>query len=110
MNHKEKLLQIYNELSVFNIGQVAISEEYQGYIFEIAQNCFARKAVYTVLSTLLVHKILYPSQDIRYHQKDMLGGFSGRTIDNSEATQIHEVIHNIALEHQGKRILSIRTI
>jgi DNA (cytosine-5)-methyltransferase 1 len=42
--------------------------------------------VYTVLVTLLVHKILEPNQDIRYHQSNMQGGFSGRTIDTQYIT------------------------
>jgi DNA (cytosine-5)-methyltransferase 1 len=86
MNHKEKLLQIYNELPEFDITQVQIPQEYQDYVIEIAKKCFARKAVYTVLITLLVHKILHPSQDIRYHQAEMPGGFSGRTIDTKYIT------------------------
>ncbi|MBD2501728.1 DNA cytosine methyltransferase [Anabaena azotica] len=86
MNHREKLLQIYQATSDIEINQIQLPEEYQNYVAEIAQKCFARKAVHTVLITLLVHKILNPSQDIRYHQTDMPGGFSGRSIDTKYIT------------------------
>ncbi|MDC0832279.1 hypothetical protein POG22_04540 [Geitlerinema sp. CS-897] len=36
--------------------------------------------------TLLVHKILNPKQDIRYHQEQLENGFSGRTIDTKYIT------------------------
>lgn len=86
MNHKEKLLQIYQSLSELEISEIHLPEEYKNYVAEIAKKCFARKAVHTVLITLLVHKILHPSQDIRYHQAEMPGGFSGRTIDTKYIT------------------------
>ncbi|BAT52137.1 DNA-cytosine methyltransferase [Nostoc sp. NIES-3756] len=86
MNHKEKLLQVYHLTSDIEITQNQLPEECQTYIAEIARKCFVRKAVHTVLITLLVHKILHPSQDIRYHQVDMPGGFSGRSIDTRYIT------------------------
>ncbi len=86
MNHREKLIQIYQSISELNINQIELPQEYQDYVVEISKKCFARKAVYTVLVTLLVHKVLYPSQDIRYHQVDLPGGFSGRTIDTKYIT------------------------
>lgn len=36
--------------------------------------------------TLLIHKIIEPTQDIRYHQSNMSGGFSGRIIDTQYIT------------------------
>ncbi|MCC5638185.1 hypothetical protein LC593_20585 [Nostoc sp. CHAB 5844] len=81
MNHREKLIQIYQNISELENHQIQLPEEYQNYVAEVAQKCFVRKAVYTVLITLLVHKIIHPSQDIRYHQAEMTGGFSGRSID-----------------------------
>ncbi|WP_414544080.1 DNA cytosine methyltransferase [Nostoc sp. CCY0012] len=86
MNHKEKLIQIYKNISDFEINQTELPQRYQDYVVHISKNCFTRKAVFTVLVTLLVHKILYPSQDIRYHQVDLQGGFSGRTIDTKYIT------------------------
>lgn len=36
--------------------------------------------------TLIVYKILHPQQDIRNHQTQIKGGFSGRTIDTKYIT------------------------
>lgn len=85
MNHREKLLQLYSLSSpISNITD--IPEQIQQCVYSIANNSFKQKGVYTVLITLLVHKILFPSQDIRYHQSNMPGGFSGRTIDTKFIT------------------------
>lgn len=83
MNHKQKLLEIYNKSS--NIKNT-LSNQLFIYIQTIAQNCTKQKGVYTVLITLLIHKIIEPAQDIRYHQSNMSGGFSGRTIDTQYIT------------------------
>jgi serine/threonine protein kinase len=85
MDHKEKLKSIY-ELS-FTISDINnIPEQYQQNLGIIADNVYTHKSVYTVLVTLLVHKILFPAQDIRYHQENLEGGFSGRSIDTKFIT------------------------
>ncbi|AFZ33694.1 DNA-cytosine methyltransferase [Stanieria cyanosphaera PCC 7437] len=85
MNHKQKLLEIYYQSSdLENNNQ--LPDPIIEYINVIAQNCSKQKGVYTVLITLLIHKILEPTQDIRYHQTSMAGGFSGRTIDTQYIT------------------------
>ena len=43
-------------------------------------------AVLSVLITLCVQKTMTPSQDIRYHQASMPGGFSGRSLDSKYIT------------------------
>jgi len=52
----------------------------------IKKNIERQVGVYTVLITMSVHKILYPEQDIRRHQSNMEGGFSGRTVDTKYIT------------------------
>lgn len=85
MNHQEKLRNIYNlSFSINDIND--IPQQYQDYITTIADNVNNQKAVYTVLVTLLVHKTLFPEQDIRYHQVSLKDGFSGRTIDTKFIT------------------------
>lgn len=86
MNHRDRLIQSYEYSEDIEDIQEIISIEKQDFLREIAQKCFQQKGVYTVLITLLVHKILYPEQDIRYHQSNMEGGFSGRTIDTQHIT------------------------
>ncbi|PSB10844.1 DNA cytosine methyltransferase [Pleurocapsa sp. CCALA 161] len=83
MNHKQKLLEIYNKSSDI---KNTLSNQLFIYIQTIAQNCTKQKGVYTVLITLLIHKIIEPTQDIRYHQSNLPGGFSGRTIDTQYIT------------------------
>lgn len=85
MNHKEKLLEIY-ELSstindISNVNRVAKTS-----INTIGEKLSSQKGVFTVLVTLITHKILTPKQDIRYHQSSMENGFSGRTIDTKYIT------------------------
>ena len=45
-----------------------------------------RRSVPAVLATLLLKKIHMPEQNIRMHQKNMEGGFSGRTLDENVVT------------------------
>lgn len=88
MNHRDKLIQIYELISkkstVVEIKK--IPQEILGKIDLIAQNCSKQKGVYTVLVTLLIHKTLHPQQDVRFHQENLPNGFSGRTIDTKYIT------------------------
>jgi DNA (cytosine-5)-methyltransferase 1 len=84
MNHAELLKEIYN--SALNLTSPDLNEEYQYFIETIANHCLNKKGVYTVLITLLTHKIIEPTQDIRFHQRNMQNGFSGRTIDTNYIT------------------------
>jgi DNA (cytosine-5)-methyltransferase 1 len=85
MDHKEKLIEIHN--SSFSIDDIKnIPEKYRDYVNIIGNKVCEQKGVYTVLITLLVHKSLFPAQDIRKHQEKMDGGFSGRTVDTKFIT------------------------
>ncbi len=44
------------------------------------------KGIIAVLTTLLSHKLVNPEQDIRRHQAQIEGGFSGRTLDKDFIT------------------------
>jgi DNA (cytosine-5)-methyltransferase 1 len=46
----------------------------------------SRKAILTVLITLLFYKVINPKQDIRSHQVSLENGFSGRTFDTQIIT------------------------
>jgi DNA (cytosine-5)-methyltransferase 1 len=100
MNHKEKLLQIYENSTNTEHIKVDIPENYQKFIAEIAKNCFRSKAVYTVLITLLVHKVINPGQDIRFHQAQ-IGGFSGRNIDKQYITPTLQELGLPAMAESG---------
>lgn len=85
MNHKEKLLEIYKES--FNITDITnIPSDLMVFIKNITNNIDRNKGVYTVLITLMTHKLLNPKQDIRYHQNKMKNGFSARSIDVKHIT------------------------
>ena len=85
MNHQEKLKNIYNlSFSIIDIN--GLPEKYLKYVSIIGETASQQKGVYTVLVTLLTHKLLFPQQDIRKHQSSMPGGFSGRTIDTQFIT------------------------
>lgn len=85
MNHKEKLLEIYGKS--FDISDIDnLPKKLVVYLENITGNIDRNKGVYTVLVTLLVHKLLHPKQDIRYFQDKMDDGFSARTIDTKYIT------------------------
>jgi DNA (cytosine-5)-methyltransferase 1 len=84
-NHKEKLLEIYQKSS--NVADINnISDEMMNFLKIIADNIDKNKGVYTVLITLMVHKLLELEQDIRLHKIEFKNGFSGRTIDTKYIT------------------------
>lgn len=85
MNHKEKLLEIY-ELSSTVSDISNVNKEIKDSINIIGEKLSSQKGVFTVLVTLITHKILTPKQDIRYHQSSMKNGFSGRSIDTKYIT------------------------
>lgn len=86
MNHKEKLLELYNKACSLKSDNIELDEILKKYIETIALNSITQKGVYTVLVTLAIHKLLFPIQDIRLHQEKMKNGFSGRTIDTKYIT------------------------
>lgn len=85
MNHKEKLLAIYKlSYSVTDIKDVDTATKQ--FIKSIGEKINTQKGVFTVLITLITHKIIDPTQDVRKHQSGMSGGFSGRSIDTTYIT------------------------
>ena len=85
MSHREKLLEVVKE-ACSRYDASDIPEGVRDWVKTIGEYSYIQKGVYTVLVTLLVHKILHPRQDIRKHQASMPGGFSGRTIDTHSIT------------------------
>lgn len=85
MTHKDKLKEIYT-LSFSLLDIKNIDTKTQDYIKSIGKNIKSQKGVFTVLITLLTHKIIDPEQDVRSHQSGMKGGFSGRSIDTQFIT------------------------
>lgn len=84
-NHRQKLLETYkHSFTVDNVK--GINRDIHEYIEVIGEKITTQKGVFTVLVTLITHKIIEPKQDVRYHQSSMENGFSGRTIDTKYIT------------------------
>lgn len=77
----EDIFNLSNSKSTFDIPQSQIKR-----IQKIASKCCSQKGVYTVLTTLLIYKVNHPEQDVRKHQANMTGGFSGRSYDTRYVT------------------------
>lgn len=85
MNHREKLLEIFSQSS--NISDIKnLNKVILNFVQNVAEKSSTQKGVFTVLVTLLTHKVLFPKQDVRKHQEHMEGGFSGRMIDTKFIT------------------------
>jgi DNA (cytosine-5)-methyltransferase 1 len=85
MNHKDKLLEIY-KLS-YSLNDIEdVNNDTKDFIKTIGGKINTQKGVFTVLVTLITHKIIDPTQDVRKHQSSMGGGFSGRSVDFSYIT------------------------
>jgi len=99
MNHQEKLLEIYENSTIIN--DVKLPDLITDCLNKIGLNIESQKGVFTVLITLCVHKILHPTQDIRYHQDNMSGGFSGRSIDTKYITPTLKELEITSMSESG---------
>ena len=63
-----------------------LSESQQKWVETIVENAESQKAVLTVLVTSLTKKIETPTQDVRYHKRELPNGYSGRSFDTSYVT------------------------
>jgi DNA (cytosine-5)-methyltransferase 1 len=88
---KEYLVEIYNKClhtlgSSREIQQIINSNKTKNNLDLILFHSESSKAVLTVVLTSLVYKIFHSEQDIRYHQANMNGGYSGRSFDTANIT------------------------
>ena len=85
IGHKEKLIEMYEKsFDISDIKNVSAKEKL--HLENIVQNIESNKGVFTVLVTLMIHKILNKRQDVRRHQYGMKDGFSGRSVDTNYIT------------------------
>ena len=63
-----------------------LSEPQQKWVETVVEKAESQKAVLAVLITSLVKKIETPTQDVRYHKKELPNGYSGRSFDTSHVT------------------------
>ena len=86
MDYDKILENLYKEAENNKIYSLELNQDEIEWVESIADKCFNQKGVFTVLITLFIYKIKHPEQDIRKHQKQIDGGFSGRTIDTHYIT------------------------
>lgn len=87
MNVNEFLENIYNKsLLVKSLDELSLTDEQKQNIEVIVNKEETLKGVYTVLITSLAYKCLNKKQDVRLHQANMDGGYSGRSFDTKYIT------------------------
>ena len=68
----------------------------------LVDNAQAHRGVLTVLITSLVKKVEEPSQDVRYHQARMDGGYAGRSYDTKHVTPFMKAVFpRLAMSESG---------
>lgn len=83
-NYLEKTYQ--EAISLKNETSLNLSKEQLKRLDVIASKEETFKGVFTVLFTSLTYKALHPEQDVRRHQANMDGGYSGRSFDTKYVT------------------------
>lgn len=88
MNRETQFLeQKYSEAEkIDNLEDTGLSKVQIAMVKTIVDKEETFKGVFTVLLTSLVYKCLYPKQDVRKHQANMSGGYSGRSFDTKYIT------------------------
>lgn len=86
---QETLDEVYEEALYTYEGDITvsgISDEEKSHLQTIILNQEKAKGAVAVLATLLLKKIISPTQDIRLHQAKFDGGFNGRGFDTDVVT------------------------
>ena len=86
MSYNTILVDIYNEAVDKVQYKNKLDDKVLQNIETIAQKSFNQKGVFTVFVTLSIYKVVHPEQDIRIHQTQIEGGFSGRSMDTKYIT------------------------
>ncbi|MBE6732459.1 MAG: DNA (cytosine-5-)-methyltransferase [Ruminococcaceae bacterium] len=88
MNSTNTFLEkTYQEaITLKSLSSLNLSNEQLSRLDVIAQKEETFKGVFTVLFTSLTYKALHPNQDVRRHQANMYGGYSGRSFDTKYIT------------------------
>lgn len=92
MTHNDILKEVYAEAETSLKASggkpvtIGLTDQQASLLRTIASYAESNKGVLTVLITCLVHKAINPSQDVRKHQHNMSGGYSGRSVDKNYVT------------------------
>ena len=104
MTHQEILEDIYRKAltEIETTGYTTdLSVDIVTQIKTIVARSEANKGIVTVLVTLLTHKIVDNTQDIRYHQAQLENRFSGRNIDKTVITPFMKSVKFPAMAESG---------
>ena len=96
--HKDVIIEL---IELLKNGKCPLPSRIQKKVNVICDNIENNKAVYTVIVTLGVHKMVDPTQDIRYHQSHLKNGFSGRRIDSKYITPTLKSLELPAMAESG---------
>lgn len=86
MSVEEFIESVYTKALSLSKDDIGLTEDQLNLILNIVEKEETLKGVFTVLTTSLIYKSLYPMQDIRLHQANMDNGYSGRTFDTKYVT------------------------
>ncbi len=104
MNHSETVYDIYQkalEKTSVNDYTTSLSSDLKQYIEQIVDRSESNKGLVAVITTLLVHKIIEPYQDIRFHQAQLPNGFAGRGIDQNYITPFMKTVQFPYMSESG---------
>lgn len=103
-NHNDVLNEIYEKaLAATSDSNLTTSlpDEIKGQVELLVSRSETNRGMIAVLTTLLVHKLVDPSQDIRYHQAQLPNGFAGRGIDQNFITPFMKRVSFPAMSESG---------
>lgn len=103
-NHNDILNGIYNRAlaaTALDDYTTPIPVEVEEHIKLLVSRSESNKGMVAVLTTLLVHKIIAPTQDIRNHQAQIPNGFAGRDIDKKWITPFLKSVSFPAMAEAG---------
>ena len=103
MNQVRSILEDAYQLSESSESTYsALSESQENWVNAIIEKAESFRGVLTVLITSLVKKIQTPAQDVRYHQKELPNGYSGRGLDTDYITPfMKEKFRHFAMAESG---------
>lgn len=101
MDFDELLENVYNNALNASDKYIKIGPSVKADVETIVAKAENNRGIVAVLTTLLVYKIACPTQDIRYHQSQLEGGFSGRTIDEKHITPFLKKVEFPSMAESG---------
>lgn len=103
-NHNEVLNDVYDRAlaaTSSNDLSTSLPSAIKSQVELLVSRSETNKGMIAVLTTLLVHKQVDPTQDIRYHQAQLENGFAGRGVDQNYITPFMKRVSFPAMAESG---------